>query len=391
MSDMISDITGLIASEVFGEKWESKRNALLTQEYLEELFSVARAHDVAPILASALIRQKLLPDESPIKAKWIEAQMSAIYRYARLDYEAQRIFALFEERKIPFIPLKGAVIRNFYPEAYLRTSCDVDVLIQKEDLERAKAALVEGLGYAPVATKETSLDISFTSPGGVMLELHYALIAERRLPAANKILSRVFEKATPRDGFSYYLEMQPEVFMLYHVAHMAKHFVNGGCGIRSYIDLYLLTRSFSYDKERFLSLLKKADLESFYLACMDLCAVWFAGKESGALSQRMEAFVFFGGAYGSMKNHIAVKGAKGKSKLSIWLRIIFLPRRNLEILYPQLRENPNFLWMYQIRRWCGVFKKEKRQKIKDRSEASRAITRENQEEIRGLLQELELV
>ena len=41
-----------------------------------------------------------------------------------------------EKAQIPFVPLKGSVIRKYYPEAWMRTSSDIDVLVHKEDVEK---------------------------------------------------------------------------------------------------------------------------------------------------------------------------------------------------------------------------------------------------------------
>ena len=34
--------------------------------------------------------------------------------------------------QIPFLPLKGSVIRQYYPEPWMRTSCDIDILVDFE-------------------------------------------------------------------------------------------------------------------------------------------------------------------------------------------------------------------------------------------------------------------
>ncbi|MBO4954226.1 MAG: nucleotidyltransferase family protein, partial [Clostridia bacterium] len=36
---------------------------------------------------------------------------------------------------IDFMPLKGAVIRQYYPEPWMRTSCDIDIHVKKDRLE----------------------------------------------------------------------------------------------------------------------------------------------------------------------------------------------------------------------------------------------------------------
>lgn len=53
------------------------------------------------------------------------------------------ICSIFDKIKIAYIPLKGAVIRPYYPYDSMRTSCDIDILIHEEDLELAIKNLIE--------------------------------------------------------------------------------------------------------------------------------------------------------------------------------------------------------------------------------------------------------
>ena len=54
--------------------------------------------------------------------------IKAIYRHAQLSYEYVAVCDALETAQIPFIPLKGSVLRKWYPEPWMRTSCDIDIL-----------------------------------------------------------------------------------------------------------------------------------------------------------------------------------------------------------------------------------------------------------------------
>jgi hypothetical protein len=51
-----------------------------------------------------------------------------------MKHEFERICLVLEKAKIPHIPLKGSVLRKLYKEPWLRTSCDIDILVQEETL-----------------------------------------------------------------------------------------------------------------------------------------------------------------------------------------------------------------------------------------------------------------
>ena len=51
-----------------------------------------------------------------------------------------------EKAEIPFLPLKGSVIRKYYPEPWMRTSCDIDLLIHKEEADNVVNLFTEKFG-----------------------------------------------------------------------------------------------------------------------------------------------------------------------------------------------------------------------------------------------------
>ena len=111
---------------------------------------LAKLHDVAPFIYDLeQDRNKLLP----IMARMI-----------RLNHAAETMQAILEEACIDHIPMKGAVIRALYPQMWMRTSCDVDILIHEEDLDRATKAFVAH-GYQ--MRKRNYHDVSLFSQDGV--------------------------------------------------------------------------------------------------------------------------------------------------------------------------------------------------------------------------------
>lgn len=93
----------------------------------------------------------------------------------------------------------------------------------------------------------------------------------------NTLLERVWDHAHPRQGTHHY-EMEPEMFYCYHIAHMAKHMRFGGCGIRSFVDIWIFRSQFPIAEEKKNHLLKAAGMEVFAEQSERLCRVWFEGR-----------------------------------------------------------------------------------------------------------------
>ena len=120
----------LLRSSVCGEKLTEGERSEYSQGMLQSLLSVAYKHDLAHLLVHELKKNHLISEaEGGIDGCIFEA----VYRCEQLKYEFENLCAALEKAKIPFLPLKGSVIRAYYPEAWMRRSCDIDILVHSED------------------------------------------------------------------------------------------------------------------------------------------------------------------------------------------------------------------------------------------------------------------
>ena len=165
-------------------------------ELLAKLYTLSKSHDLAHLVGDALTKNNIIGD-GEIKAKFQNQMMLAVYRYEKINYELGRLREAMNEAKIPFIPLKGSVIRQYYPKPWMRTSCDIDILVHESDLERAVAILVDKLAYK--RESKGSHDISLFSDYGVHLELHYMKWCMRHWSiTASRRLSLPYRSCHPR-------------------------------------------------------------------------------------------------------------------------------------------------------------------------------------------------
>ena len=148
--------------------------------------------------------------------------------------------------------------------------------------------------------------------------------------------------------------MTGELFLLYHIYHMAKHFINGGCGIKPLVDLWLIRNKMPIDESRALAMLEEGGLLEFYKKSIALCNVWFDGGVHDTTTREMEEYILQGGVYGTLEQQLAMsqsrKGGKGKHLMSK----IFLPYRKMLIYYPSLQKAPILYPIYQVRRWLRI-------------------------------------
>ena len=349
MENKIEDVMFLAIKSLFCENSLFSEN--LSEEELSALYALSKKHDVAHLVGMAWVRQGLLPKESEVAKKFQKQQMIAMLRQERLDFELAQIRRVFEEAGIRFLPLKGAVLRSLYPIPWMRTSCDIDVLVDEEQLETCVALLCEKLGYE-AEEKRNYHDISLHAPSGVHLELHFSIL--ENMAQIDGELSRVWEFASPiSEGLSEH-RLTNEYLLFHTVAHMAYHFRHGGCGIRPFLDLFLVCEKLTIDEAALRLHLFRCSLEDFYESVLALSRVWFGDGEPTALTAAMQEYLLSGGVYGSLENRVSVaQGAQGGKKKYL-LRRIFLPYADLCILYPVLRKHKALTPICEVRRWCRI-------------------------------------
>jgi len=338
----------LLQAAACGEAVSDELKAACTPETLERVYVLAKAHDLAHMPGQALAELDL--PESPVLEKMKHAAFSAVQRFVQLDYELKRICDTLERAQISFVPLKGAEIRKYYPEPWMRTSCDIDILVHEEDLERAAQELVRELSYTTDHKKKYH-DMWLFAPSGIHLELHFSIL--ETMDNIDSLLSRVWDFAVPVTQYRYALDSNYLVFHL--LAHMSYHFTGGGCGIRSVLDIFLLRRQNVYDETMLRGYLAQCGIEKFYDAVLELTEVWFQGAAPTPLAEKMEHFLLTAGMYGSQKKRITIQQQRKGGRLKYLLGRIFMPYRELKIRYRVLEKWPILYPVMLVYRWIELF------------------------------------
>lgn len=344
----------LLRSQVCGYTPEAMETP--TPELLEKLYVLAQRHDLAHIVGQALGNLKLLGNDE-ISQKLKNVSMQAIYRYVQLSYELGQSCRVLEEANIPFIPLKGAVLRTLYPEPWMRTSCDIDILVQEENLDQAVEALKQKLQYQ--GGSKSDHDVLLRSPGGTILELHFDTIQERYANNTSRdVLAGIWGEASPIKAGSSHMLLSDSMFYFYHIAHMAKHFEVGGCGVRSFLDVWILNHKIDCDKEAREQLLEDGGLLQFAKAAEALSEVWFSGAPMDAWNKQLNDYILRAGLYGDFQNRAALGQAKKGGKLRYVLtQRVFMPYDYLKAEYPILEKHKWLTPVYQVVRWFRALRR----------------------------------
>ncbi|MBE7058174.1 MAG: hypothetical protein E7387_03630 [Ruminococcaceae bacterium] len=373
----------LLRSSISGSLLTEEEKTVFTDETLFKMAKMAKVHDLIHLLAIGI--NKVFTGSNGAFENEIQ---KAIFRYERTKYELDKLCEAFEKAEIDFMPLKGPIISKYYPEPWMRTSCDIDILVKESDLNRAAELLIKNEGYTYDA--KGSHNISLFSANKSHFELHYTLIEDGVANSSAQVLNTVWETSFVKDGKKYWHEMPDEMFYFYHIAHMAKHFEQGGCGIRTLLDLWILDNMDSELQIKRDELLKKGGLLKFAMSARLLKKVWFEKAEHTVITKQMEDYILRGGVYGTSENALAIQQQKKGGRVKYALSKVFIPYERIKLYYPILEKHPWLTPVMEVRRWFKIaFCGQARSSIKE-LQHNNNISRQEAEQIQVFLENIGL-
>jgi hypothetical protein len=211
---------------------DAERRALLERALdWAQVIRLAEHHGVAPLVYQAL---RVYAGSVPpaVLDELRNRYEHNVRRNLRFTAELFRILDCFEAYAIPAIPLKGPVLaETVYGDLALRDFSDLDVLVHRDDLMKAKAAL-GALGYVaniPLSETEecaylaTGYEYTFDGPAGKnLLEIQWDILP--RFYAVDFDIGEFFARANNINVWGRAVRaLSPEDLMLALCVHAAKH------------------------------------------------------------------------------------------------------------------------------------------------------------------------
>ena len=310
---------------------------------LDILYAFQEEQSVANMAYVAL--QKLEYSAEQLK-KFQDDYKLNMLREARFELAGQQVFDALEKAEIPFIPLKGAVLKNLYPNPALRNFTDYDLYIGDKLSEVEKVMLELGFDY----DHDTENDMDFVKKPSLHFEMHHSLFTSAY--DFDGYFNEPFKKTYLKEGKKYYHLYRDEDFLIHVLVHLYKHFTDGGCGIKQFMDVYVLTKKLELDMDYIHKELEKIGLNGFFETAMRLNAFLFDGEKPDDNLLEIADYVFNNGTFGNVKNSMALEYAQDnedvKSKFGLYKIRFFANRWQLSFSgmkkqYPILGKLPFLL------------------------------------------------
>ncbi len=282
---------------------------------------IAECHKVLPLLYDVL--QDCAAVHGPLRRRMEEVSRSTVRQSYRLLFLTRYLVKVLEDGGVPVVVLKGCGTAAFYPVPELRKAGDIDLLVGKQDIDRA-CGLLSKEGYWVKESQHANHHVSCCSEEGIDVELH-TLLAEpfndAHINERIEQLSRAFlEQKVYRESMGVILPVPSDAFQaLQLLLHILQHFLRAGFGLKLLCDWVVFwnrQESETVCKE-FESLAEDCGVKDFARVVTEvcrrylgLCSEWPAGHSSETLAEELLCDVFDAEEFGksSPDRMVAIQG-----------------------------------------------------------------------------------
>lgn len=314
----------------------------------EAIFKLAKKQDVENIVFLSIDQLENNID-SNLYSIWQEAYYKRMKYSAFQDMALEELIEVFTKAGIDCMPLKGSVIKNYYPSPDLRCMGDIDFLVREQNRQVVRD-IMHSLGYIDDILDDGQVD-GFKREKLVYVEIHYDFSDVNH--AYHNLFTIDWDKLVSTD-IEHLYKMTIEDLYYFNVGHYAKNMHNRGMGIRAAIDCYVLWNEMNDEqRQNVLRMFLTTELKKFNDSLLKIAEIWFDGIMDHSLDTAQQ-YLLNTKTYSSKKDEItmyAVKDNLDDSNVKYVMRKIFpypnelYKRFNIKhkcfVLLP-------FLWFYRI-------------------------------------------
>lgn len=315
----------------------------------EAIFELAKKQDVENIVFLSIDQLENNID-SNLYSIWQEAYYKRMKYSAFQDMALEELIEVFTSKGIDCMPLKGSVIKSYYPNPDLRTMGDIDFLVREQNRQVVRD-IMHILGYEDDVLDDGQVD-GFKRGKIDYIEIHYDFSAENHV--MHEIFTIDWDKLIPTETEHLYQQTFEDLYF-YNVGHYAKNMHNRGMGIRAVVDGYVLwNRMTEEQKQNMLERLEKIELGEFHSKLLQIADILFDDKADDGSTDMLQEYLVSKPTYSSKKDEItmyAVYDEANDSNFKYIMRKVF-PSANE--LYQRFDIKHNcfllipFLWLYRV-------------------------------------------
>ena len=305
-----------------------------------------------------------------------------------LDAERKAILHELEIQGIWYMPLKGSILKDWYPKPGMREMADNDILFDPSGREQVRE-IFQNRGYKTISFRKGNHDVYEKVPI-YNFEMHVSLF-HGTYKELTEQYENVKERLLPVDGTAYQFAFTPEDFYVFVLAHAHKHYSHSGTGVRTLADIYVMDRHLGDIMDRDEVEQKLAQLgiaeyeqhsrvlaEKLFSAVRPLAEIELTEDEKEMLLYYCDATTY--GTVDNRVNNRLHELQENSENIKLWTKVkyccvrLFPGREFCKFAYPFVYKHPwtlPFFWVWRIVDRCITNKKNVQQELK----ALKAVSR----------------
>lgn len=287
-----------------------------------------------------------------------------------------------EKAGITVIPLKGVIVRNYYPNPNDREMGDLDVLYQGSDEALQKIMNEVGPNKYEAGMKHDH----YYFENNIHIEMHRDLVDA--ITDYDTYYKDIWNKSVPEEGYKYVRKLTIEDQYIFVFVHMKEHLAHKEFMFKMAMDIYLLNKAGVLNRAYVEEELNKLNLSSLEENFLKVVNAWFNQEEvPEELSELSE--LLLNPEQFSLDHYVEEAAySSGGSKYRYYRTRFFPSLGQMESYYGWLKKAPVLLpvaWGIRIVS-ASLFRRENVHKTFDRAKQINSDIFEQADEYRSILE-----
>lgn len=307
-----------------------------------KLYRLAKVNSVSNFLQSWA--QEYCKTEE-LKKQIDNDYISQIVKDTNQNIEVEKILSTLEQNNIKTLVVKGVLMKDIYPQNYMRQMCDIDILVNDIDFKKA-TKIMQNIGFKKFHDEEKHL--IFTKPPFIIVELHRKLILQKDI-VGYEYFNDIWPLCIPYKNYQNIYQLDLENAYVFCIVHLLVHFKFMGIKIKDILDVYLYNKHYQniLDYDKIDNIFKDLHISDFAENIKSIAYKWFGTDKIDDFNE-VETFILNGS---NLNNSVNYSLGKSTGKFNYLIELLFPEMKIMKEKYPILEKFPPllpFMWITRI-------------------------------------------
>lgn len=230
-------------------------------------------------------------------AYWQELYFKRMKYSMMQDMALEELIEAFTKAGIDCMPLKGSVIKNYYPSPDLRSMGDIDFIVREQNRQVVRD-IMHNIGYEDDILDDGQVD-AFKKGKLTYIEIHYDFSAENHV--MHEIFTIDWDKLIPTETEHLY-QMTFEDLYFFNTGHYVKNMHNKGMGLRGVVDTFVLRNRLTDNQKQVLNeRFAEVNIDEFNSKLVKIADIWFNEVKDGGSLDALQKYLLNKKTYGDYK------------------------------------------------------------------------------------------